>query len=535
MTWLILPFLAHIGAAPVITQTGNAFGLRFSDSFHGGIARSGLLAILGDQLGPDVEVAAAGSAVPNLAGVSVSLSTSTQSFALALTSAGRKRVVALIPREAPAGQATVTVSYGGDTSSPASVNIVDATFGIATRLETGYGPAFASNLTGDTATLNSLLNPAKPGQQVMLYGTGLGVTGQPPIVFIGNFQAGVIDFGPAGCCEGVDQIQIVIPPGIEGCYVPVTVQIGNTMSNFVSMAIATGDGACSDPLSFTREELERIRDRETVRVGAIKVIRHSGDEVQAKFVEYGQEAFLQSVSIFGMPPYGTCTVNINRQLSIFTEPGSEMDDRRLSDPRGLVSRLLDAGPRLQMKNTAAVPTGRFDPVIISPMFSNGAGAYYGVPMDPFRPRIEEVLYVGSLQVTGPGGQDVAAFEADQKFPTVVEYPATLWAGMVTDNWVPGEPSPELLWSEGAGLPVRGEKYSEIEFITGGQVMLCAVPPGTSRFQVPAFVTLAIALVRPDGSAYIEPRGPVVGFAYPPAHFSADGIDIGIFFSHNFRR
>ena len=56
----------------------------------------------------------------------------------------------------------------------------------------------------------------------------------------------------------------------------------------------------------------------------------------------------------------------------------------------------------------------------------------------------------------------------------------------------------------------------------------------TTFQVPGFVTLGILLRRQDGSTYIDALGPHIGAAYPPAHFTADGIDIGVFFSRNFR-
>jgi len=266
-----------------------------------------------------------------------------------------------------------------------------------------------------------------------------------------------------------------------------------------------------------------------VRIGAIKVHRDFGDSAQAKFVEYDRDAFLRSVSIFGMPPFGTCTVNPQTYLSIFTEPESDMDERMLSDPRGLVNRLLDAGPQLSATNIASYHT--LNPEIDLTMRANGAGAYYGTFFDPTHPRSAEVLLGGSLQVKGPGGSDVGVFHADQRFGDDPQHAGT-WAASGSENWIPGEPSPELLWTYAGGVPLGPETYSEIQLL-GGQVMLCTVAPGIGKFQVPGFVTLGIALRGSDGSAYIHTVGPHIGLSYLPVRFTAQGIDIGVFFSRSY--
>lgn len=527
-----LTLLAFIDglAAPVINQIGNAYGLRPAISIHSGIARGGLLALLGSQLGPDAELTADGELDSILGGVTVILTTPTASYLLPLRSVSATRVIALVPVEVPAGRASLTLSYGGLNTSAAVVEVVDATFGIATQLETGFGPAFASNVTGDTVTLNTLLNPARPQQQVILYGTGLGVTGESPIVWVGNFQAELIDAGSTGCCKGVDEIKISIPEGIEGCYVPVAVQIGNTISNFVSLAIAPGEAPCSDALSFTREELERIQTLDKVRLGVISVRRYDSDFAQAKFVQYERAALLQSVSVFGMPPFGTCTVNPQSHLGVFTLPQTYMDERRLADPAPIVPRRLDAGAQLQAQNVPAVQIGLTD--TRSTMLANGPGTYYGGFLDRSRPRTLEVLDPGLVDVTGPGGGEVGSFQAEQQFASDPKY-SELWPSLRSDNWVPGKPSPELLWSQ-TGHPIPAEQYSEILMAMGDQVMVCSVAPGTGKFQVPGFVTLSIALRAPDGSTYIPTLGPHIGLAYLPTRFTADGIDIGVFFSRNFK-
>ena len=44
----------------------------------------------------------------------------------------------------------------------------------------------------------------------------------------------------------LDQISFEVPAGVAGCYVPVAVRSGGTISNFVSIAVSSAGGPCSD-------------------------------------------------------------------------------------------------------------------------------------------------------------------------------------------------------------------------------------------------------------------------------------------------
>ena len=68
--FLMLLAVAPASSAPVIQQTTNAFGWRPLPSIHSGIARGGLMAIVGDRLGPDSEISADGDPELGLSGVS---------------------------------------------------------------------------------------------------------------------------------------------------------------------------------------------------------------------------------------------------------------------------------------------------------------------------------------------------------------------------------------------------------------------------------------------------------------------------------
>ena len=98
-------------------------------------------------------------------------------------------------------------------------------------------------------------NPAQPGELVILYATGLGqvtpavATGAlpagpsktvaPVTVTIGGINVSPPDFaGLAGCCVGLNQINVRVPAGVSsGNAVPVVLTIGGQSSNTATIAV----------------------------------------------------------------------------------------------------------------------------------------------------------------------------------------------------------------------------------------------------------------------------------------------------------
>jgi uncharacterized protein (TIGR03437 family) len=100
------------------------------------------------------------------------------------------------------------------------------------------------------------VNAAHPGDQLVIWGTGLGADPTAPVqVRVGGVVAIVGSQGRASCCSGVDQIQFTVPDGVPGCYVPVAVQTSGGISNFATISIAPSGSACSDPLGWSASDL----------------------------------------------------------------------------------------------------------------------------------------------------------------------------------------------------------------------------------------------------------------------------------------
>jgi uncharacterized protein (TIGR03437 family) len=107
-------------------------------------------------------------------------------------------VIALLPASIALGNAQLTLSYNGLTSPPAQISIVPTSFGLFT-IGGSFGPALAQQIGGNRALVrNQLTHPAKPGDYVILWGTGLGSATQDQVaVMLGGKPTSVSYAGAA--------------------------------------------------------------------------------------------------------------------------------------------------------------------------------------------------------------------------------------------------------------------------------------------------------------------------------------------------
>jgi uncharacterized protein (TIGR03437 family) len=156
-----------------------------------------------------------------------------------------------IPFEAAGASVTVSVSVGGQASTPATVPLALVAPGIFTASQDGKGAGAVTHANGSLVTTQ---NPAQPGEVVILYATGLGqvtpavATGAlpaglssavtPVTVSIGGIGVIPAFTGLAGCCVGLNQINVQVPSGVSpGNAVPVVLSVGGQMSNTATIAV----------------------------------------------------------------------------------------------------------------------------------------------------------------------------------------------------------------------------------------------------------------------------------------------------------
>ena len=142
----------------------------------------------------------------------------------------RPSVRAVLPSNAPLGEAELVLTFNGQESQPLKIRVVKREFGLYDLVHNVDGPGLIQQ--------NTLEHPTRPGQLVGIWGTGLGpvdgdeAAGPLPAalsipgleMLVGGTPAKVVYAGRSGCCAGIDQIFFEVPAGVDGCSVAVKVR-----------------------------------------------------------------------------------------------------------------------------------------------------------------------------------------------------------------------------------------------------------------------------------------------------------------------
>jgi len=350
---MILGFPAPVSAQSVVLSAvmSNA-SYAPPGSVNEGIALGSIFAAFGTNLAPaefwQVAAFPIPASTPGGTSIAVTVQGTTVSALPIYTTSSQ--VGAILPSNCPLGDGTVTVTYKGQTSAAVPIRVVRNNFGIFTQNQQGSGPAVILNVNTETdRPLNTVRAPARPGQVLILWGTGLGPIaapdgGAPPIgdlpvdieVWVGGKQASVLYRGRSGCCAGVDQISFSVPDGVAGCYVPLMVKAGGTVSNFASLAIAAAGANCSIP-GWSGDDGAILRSASPLRLGAVSFTGLRTGRIGYMGAE-GVLARMQPALLpdFGMPAPGSCTV--------LTARGGRFGNDEPDALYPVVTGGLDAGP-----------------------------------------------------------------------------------------------------------------------------------------------------------------------------------------------
>jgi len=230
-------------ARPVISANGIVNAASYAG---GGVTPGEIVTIYGLRMGPPnlaPFLLDSNNRVPvSLAGTRVLFGG--QAAPLLYVSAGQ--IGAIVPYSVTGRETVdVVVDANGVRSDPLTVKVAAAVPGLFTADASGKGQAAALN---QDATVNSRAQAAKPGDVVVLYGTGEGrvvpngedgvLTGpdtprplQAVQVTIGGKDAAVLYAGAApGLVAGVFQVNVRIPADVSGDAVPVVLKVGESSS-----------------------------------------------------------------------------------------------------------------------------------------------------------------------------------------------------------------------------------------------------------------------------------------------------------------
>ncbi len=514
-------FLATTAVAqqPVINTGGvvNAASYALSGLPNSGIPQGGMFIVFGTNLGPATLQNATSFPLPtDLVGTSISVTVSgtTTEAIMIYTSAGQ--VAAVLRSNTPTGTGTLTLTYNGTTSAPAVIQVVETSFGAFTLNQAGTGAAIITNASNQPITA---LNPASPGQVVILWGTGLGpISGdetQPPAqgnlpasveVLVGSADADVQYQGRAGCCAGLDQINFIVPSGQLGCTIPVAVKINDIVSNFVTIAVSTS-GPCSDPTGLSSEALQQLSSTGSLRIGSFFLSKVGAPSFGisgattlvfengiATFARVDQATLLQSQEWLNQVSIGGCVV-------------SNFSGEAPPDPSFAASVGLDAGASLSVNG----PNGTRQ----IPRFTEFPGTYdarFNTPPEP-----GTYITAGNYTFSGPGGADVGAFSSSINIGAPLN-----WTNSNITN-VPRSQNLTIQWTGGPAngtVIIGGASYVlNADSTAFGASFFCQVPSGPGQFTVPAAVLLSL------------PPSTTIGF--PPFEFFTGTLFTGVYIINPF--
>lgn len=509
---------------------------------HSDIAQGSMFVVFGQRLGPAALQQAQPFPYPTqLAGSSIRVTGGgvTADAVMIYTSAGQ--VAAILPSQIPPGDATITATYGSQTSPPVQIRVARSSFGIFTRNQAGSGPGIVQNYVSPTnQPVNALTGTAHPGQVMILWGTGLGPVDfdetQPPQVrnldvdldvLVGGKSARVLYKGRSAQFPGVDQINFELPADApEGCHVPIAIRAGTTVSNFASIAIASQGTVCSDPIGLSASEMERVRSTGQLRTGQIvlekttvKELNGLLDNAGASFDLYDYDTVLKALSVGNQAaededhivPFGTCIGKSGRVPA---------DDLELpSDPTR--PQGFDAGTVLTLRGPRGVK-----------QILRGGGSGYGADLGGEIPGFSdnygpEYLVPGVYMVdNGTGSRDVRPFTATLTLPALIN-----WTNQDSFTTISRSQDLTVTWSGGDAaqeyVVIFGFSGDTTREVAAG--FTCVERASAGRFTVPSWV---LSTLPASGMLTASiPKGILGVNTYSilgATKFQAQGLDVGSF-------
>jgi uncharacterized protein (TIGR03437 family) len=502
-----------------------------------GIAQGSIFRILGTNLAEST----ASQGVPlqtTFSGVTVAVTVSgvtTQAIPYFVSTG---QINAVLPSRTPVGNGTITVSWGGQTSQPFPIQVVESAFGLSTVLgSVGSGTAVAqdSNQGGE---LLSQTNAANPGEYLTLWGSGLGpvsgdetqyqtqtnLTGIPIKVDIGGVSA-TVAYSGRSIYPGLDQIDVIVPAGVSGCNVSVVVTANGVPSNVATIPVATSGGICSDPelVPVTPDEYQNLLSLGNVNVGTISLTTlttttpQSGavtsDTAYATFQKYtalqsASTSFLQQASV------GSCLMAYVDGGATLTEQGVVVEQPSLMDlmewrPGGA----LNAGPQINVNGpdgslTLLLASGNYvEPAGTSPTIIPSTGGAYTFDNFSGGPDIGGFATSLSVSLTAPlVWTNISAITAIKR------------ANGQLVTWIGGIPG-SFVDIYGYSYIVQNDTHLA-EPLALYAYFTCSAPASAGQFTVPAAVLNSLPQST-GGYLYVANE--------MSQRFSAPGLDLGLLF------
>ena len=509
--------LAAIGSAwaqPTLTGVTNAA------NYSTGIAQGSIFVAFGTNMGPASIVQASAFPVPTtLAGTSMRFTPvaggTFYDALIAYTLAGQ--IAGIVPSQTPVGDYNVTVTYNNSTSAPLRVAVVSRNFALVSLAGSGTGPAVIQNFVAGAAVLpiNQFGAPARPGQTLILYGTGMGPIAsrddQPPglqdlkgptslRVFVGDVEIDPIYAGRSPGSPGLDQINLTLPANVTlGCTVPLRIRVAGAFSNSTTTVSIAPDGAsiCTHPL-YSADALRRLDARGSLTYGSFALA--------SQRVEFPVVGTLKVESVSGafstVSLSNIADVTDSNTAGLFVNLGSCSVSRVLADQSGQVvggtAKLLDAGTALTLNGPGitnkAVPKPSPGVNIYSASLGDPTGGLFpGIVIPGQTPSAG--ITAGNFTLAGNGGTEVGAFSASLRVPAPIvwtnqaSFNTVIRSSGLTVTWTGGEANDIITIFGSSGVRAGGTTQNPIYDTS---TFICTAKGDARTFSVPAAVLSQLA-------------------------------------------
>jgi len=417
---------------------------------------------------------------------------------------GVNQIAAILPSTVAVGNYNVTVTNGTAVSSGFATQVVATKIGLFTQDSSGSGLASLQNyISASTVDLNRLttgsvsgitISPAKPGQPVIAYGTGLGAyaagdNATSPaydyrstlniLAVVGGVSIPVAYAGLAGYA-GEDQINFTLPTNVPtGCAVSLQISVNGVLSPAVAMSIApdANSSACVFP-GLTTQQLQNLDQGGTITSGGFTLESFTETIPQLGTTTIGEAggSFTQTTG-FQLVSYtgGSVTSNTSGSCTVTTATSGT------ATVTGGTINALDAGAVTltgpagsNLTNVALTDTSNTYSLSLSGIAVPGAPTYN--------------LVGGTYSLKGAGGKDVGSFNTS----------VTIGSPLVVTGGLPST----VVRSSGLPLKWTGGNASDVVEIIGGTSttagttttstsFLCYSTAGAGGFTVPSSILTQI--------------------------------------------
>lgn len=501
-----LAILLSQQAPPAITPGAivNAASLLPPSLPGGGVPRGGLVALYGPRLQLDKITIQAGG----------------REFRALPQFRSETHVTAYVPPEVPVGDATLTVTYQGQTSVGHPIRVA-ASAGIFGLRPDSFSCSDAARFLDRREAIAP--TSLEPGAAAMLFATG--VSPEAKLLISGRTVA----WEPAPeCVPGLQRFRFTVPADLpKTCANPVVIATpGSTASNYVSLPTR---GCAPESTWLTAAAVEQKPVSFVMLLRAALRLEGKGKSAKDTYFDAAMATFGVRLGPPGdvaniWPPVGQCTVVSGITAAAAFLQGKPVDEEDRLDandfltivPRGPrfkpeypILANLDFGPALTVNNRGVPRDAKHPQFYFAALGGNP-------PVKTIKPS-PRFWKPGPVHITGPGGSDGGGFEIQGRFPEEL-----VWTNRDRIDSVDRSKGVTVEWKAPKDLQSVAVFAAAADSTDGASSLcLCAAPAAASSFTIPpeALSNLPSSLF---GASYYNVLAIAAAPSAEPVHTNAKG-------------